>query len=94
MSTPNFKGVQEDMYCPLTLVKDLAQASPSLQFLVMSQCEGGFVLQEGAFGPPQPEVKGQYFTYPNKNKTLIVLLHVGVEWNLLVPIKGREEEFW
>lgn len=40
ISAPGFKGVGESMYCPLTLLKDFARASNSLQFLVMKSCEG------------------------------------------------------
>jgi hypothetical protein len=93
----SFASVGDDMYAPLTLLKDLAQAGPHIfQFLVLKECEkgGGWTLQEGAFGPPPPSVNGEFLTYPNHHAQVIVLVHHGVKWDLVVPRKGNDTDFW
>jgi len=94
IKSPTFTGVHSSMYCSLIFLKDYAKACLSQQFLVMKKCKGGWELQEGAFGPPPPGVKAEYFGYPDPRKQLVVLLHEGIMWDLLVPVRGHEDEFW
>jgi hypothetical protein len=93
MAAPNFKGVPETMFCPLSVVKDFAQAS-ILQFLVMKDCDGGWEVQDGAFPPPASTVSSDLFSYPDETKMTIVLVHSGVSWDLIVPLPGQVDAFW
>ena len=95
MNEPNFKGVGERLYAKLILLKEFARISDHLQFIILGEChdDAGHDLQEGAFGAPPPG-KGDFLTYPSDHKTLIVLRHRGLMWDLVRPVKGQETLFW
>jgi hypothetical protein len=53
----------------------------------------GWELRDGAFGPPPPGAKNPLYSAYDKQKTVVILLHRGVRWDLLVPVQGQERAF-
>ena len=92
------KKLSEDMYVPLSVIKDFAMGHEGIQFVIMKSCsdEQGFDLREAAFAPPPASstIDKDFITYPDFNKKSIVLNHDDVMWDLLVPIPGQEDAFW
>lgn len=86
------RRVPENLFCSLELIKGLSLVLP-IQFVIMNDTIDSFTLREGAFPPTPPTRDGTNF-YPDDNAQTIVLLHQNTSWDLIVPVRGREEEFW
>lgn len=91
-----FKAVSSALYVPLSLLKAFAKSDDLLQFVVMTSCEGGFELLDGAFGLPKPSsnVDKSFFTYPDPLRKQVVLRYSGDRWDLIIPVEGKESLFW
>ena len=93
ISAKDFTAVPEHLFCNLDLIKGLSLVLP-IQFVIMNHSESGFELAEGAFPRSTSAMDMGHNFCPDAGSQTIVLLHDVVSWDLIVPVKGREEEFW